>query len=216
MASKKLDNKMAKHELLRDKIVNYVLKYFFWGYEGITVDKISIEIAKMKLQNHFDTNEEVEDFIMYDDIEATPIAVTAGSYKELDRMIEEYRQEEIEIQKINKIEEMESNPLNIYNLPENPIIDQLTQRIIQGLKRPGKKKHIRKRPVLLKLPNGRYRCDSLEVFVIGYCKLLKEFSDAPPLEPDIIRDYLVSKQYLMPYSDDAIELAINKYKFEEK
>jgi hypothetical protein len=101
MWTPELEKKIAQHELHGDKIVNYVLKYFFWGYEGITVDKISIVVAKRKLQNLDDVNEEVEGtFMLPDDIETGATAITTGSYQELDRMIEEYRQEGIEIEKL--------------------------------------------------------------------------------------------------------------------
>jgi len=101
MVSDELRDRIAKNELLGDEIVNYVLKYFFWGYKGITVEEISITVAKMRLQNLFDVNEEVEEsFILPDDIGTGTTAITIGNFQKLNKMLEEYRKEEIEIEKL--------------------------------------------------------------------------------------------------------------------
>jgi len=146
MVSDELRDRIAKNELLRDKIVNYVLKYFFWGYEGITVEEISITITKMKLQNLYNSNEKVEEFIILpDDIGDGATALTTGNYQELEKMVEDYRQEEIEIEKLKS---------DVSNVP-----DYLQRLINVGLVYP---------------PDGRKvagKLDDVAIFLVEECKI---------------------------------------------
>jgi len=212
MWSKKLEKRIAKHKVLSKEILDYANSILGVGLRFTSVNKLAIELENMRQTtiNEQETMEQNYPVSINQNIDKN---IIPPFIQKLEEMIEQYRKMDNEIRKLKKKETMGNDPSTISVLPKNPIIDQLTQRIPEGLEILGKKKYIRKRPVLYKLPNGKFRCDSLEQFVIWYCTLLKEFPDAPPLEPDIIRDYLVSKRHLMPYSDDAIELAINQYKF---
>jgi hypothetical protein len=212
MWSKKLEKRIAKHKVFSKEIQNYANSVLGVDLRLKSVNNIAIELEKMRQTaiNEQKTMEQKYSVSNNQDINKKAIL---SFIQKIEEMIEKYRKMDNEIKKLKKIETMGKDTSIISDLPKNLIVDQLTQRIIEGFKRYGKKIHTRKRPVLYKLPNGKFRCDSLEQFVIGYCTLLEEFPDAPPLEPDIIRDYLVSKRYLKPYSDEAIESAINQYKF---
>jgi len=101
MTADERKDRIVKHELLGDKIVNYVLNYFYWGYKGITVDRINFEVTKIKLQYPlYWEEEEKKEYYLPDDIGTGGVYITKGSYPELERMIKEYQQEKVEIEKL--------------------------------------------------------------------------------------------------------------------
>ena len=221
MWSKKLVKRIAKHKAFSEEILNYANSILGVGQRFTNVNKLAIEFEKMTQTaiKEQEIREQNDPIFKNKDINENAIP---SFIQKLEEKIEQYRKMDNEIKKLQKKETMEKDSSTVYELPKNPIIDKLTQKTpeelekfegIEGFEKLIKKINFKKKPVLHKLPNGKFRCYSLEQFVLCYCKLQKEFPDAPPIEPEIIRDYLVSKQNSKSYSDNTIESAINQYKF---
>jgi hypothetical protein len=60
-------------------------------------------------------------------------------------------------------------------------------------------------PVLRRWTGGKYKCASLEVFIISYTKITDN------LTPALIRDYILCEKTGKPYSDNSIETCMKHY-----
>ncbi|MCL2443701.1 MAG: hypothetical protein FWD13_09620 [Treponema sp.] len=85
------EERLIKHELIKEQIIKYVQKHFFWGYEGIGVDEICITVANIMSEN------EMEESIIEEPISTNELITR--KYQNLNKMIKEYQQEEIKIKK---------------------------------------------------------------------------------------------------------------------
>ena len=189
MWSKELESRIVKHELHGVEIINYAGDHLFTGRRHLIIEKISLEITKTKAEisqitwlPEKEPNEESK----------KAEAFFAGQYKHLEKMIEEYRQEETDIEKQKNNEKKGDLFTGDSVLPINPILEQLTKKENENVLRPWYK--------------GKYKCSSLKEFIKKYTDL------ADNLTPDLIRDYLISERHCEPYDDNHINNMIDLHR----
>jgi len=171
MWSKELENRIVAHEQKILEILEYAQQFLSIENQQITIEEMSKAITK-HIRQRFPDNEESNKAKVF----------IANYYKDLPKMIEEYRQEDIEIEKLKIQENAEKAPL-----PENPILVKLAQS---------------KNAVITKWKYGKYKCRSLPTFVFEYGK------HANNISPSLIREYLISENTGKPFANRTIDNAI--------
>ena len=175
MWSKELEERIVKHEAYGKEIFKFyntiIMEYTPIGIPFASVEELSMAIVNVRLFADKQENEEIK-------------KIPFPHIDEMEEMIEKYREEYIEIEKLKIHEDAEKTPL-----PINPILDKLSHS---------------KDAVITEWKYGKYKCRSLPDFVFEYGTLANNIS------PDLIRTYLVIESSGKPFAPRTISNAIHR------